>query len=206
MINKRKIIQILLMSISILMLTPLVAYADTMTDGFADGLFQGLYGFLNGLFTGLFTALNNLFGNLFTTISNGFTSLMNFIGSVFTSLWNAISTLLTNLFKPILDLVDGILYLFTQSFTIIVLALKVIASLFGLVISFADGIITTITSFLSWSGSTQYYSLPDPINQGFTSVLGLTGQMGVNILPLVLCVFIWLVTGFSVFRIVGGRS
>lgn len=178
----------------------------TSLDNFINSLFTNLYGFFNGLFSSLFSALNSLFGNLFTTLSNGFTSLMNFMGSLFTNLWNSISTFFTTLFKPILDLVDGILYLITQSFTIIVLALKVIASLFGLVISFADGIITTITSFLGWSGSTQYYSLPDPINQGFTALLGLTGQMGLDTLPLVLCVFIWLLTGYGVFRIVGGRN
>lgn len=175
-------------------------------ETFIDGAFQGIYSFFNNLFSGLFSTLNSLFGNLFRTINNAFTSLMNFIGRSLTNLWNAISTFLSNLFKPILDLVTGILYLFTQSFTIIVLALKVVAALFGLVISFASGIITTITSFLSWQGSTQYYTLPEQINKGFTSLLGITGQMGLNTLPLVLCVFIWLMTGYMVFRIVGGRG
>ena len=172
---------------------------------FLNGLFTGLYDFFNGLFSGLFASLNGLFSSLYTTIVNAVDGLIDFIEDIWVEFWDALKTFFTTIFKPILDLVDGILYLFVQAFTLVVLALKVVAAMFGVFISFASGLITTIISFASWSGSTQYNSLPGPIDAGFLYVVGLTNQMGLNQLPLVFAVFVWLLTGYGVFKIVGGR-
>lgn len=165
-----------------------------------------MYDFFNSLFGGLFGQLRNLFSSLFSFMGDIYHDLTSFIGNLFSGFWNAFTTFITNLFGPILDFFDAVLYLFKQAFVIVILVLKVIAALFGLLISFANGIINTLIGFAGWSGSTQYYSLADPLQTGMGFTMGIVNQTGLNILPLVIAVFIWLLTAYGVFKIVGGRS
>lgn len=165
-----------------------------------------MFDFLNGLFGGLFWQINSLFGSMFSTVGSFFANITAYLGNVLSSFFNAIVVFLNTLFKPILDFFDAILYLFQQAFILAVLVLKVIAALFGLIVSLGAGLINTIVGFTTWSGSTQYYSMPDPLQQGVIAVTGLLNQTGFESLPLVLAVFIWIMTAMGVIKIIGGRN
>ena len=160
-----------------------------------------MWSFFQGLGQNLINAINTMFGWLGSQLGGIFT----WLGSEINALFNSINSFLSTLLQPILWVVQGFYYLLQQVFSIVVLVIQVIFGLFKVVYSVIIGIFSTFSQLLSYSGSSSYFHVPAAYQTGFGYVTGFMNTSGLNTLPAVICVFIWISAAIAVIKIGGGK-
>ncbi|MCK9313796.1 MAG: hypothetical protein M0P20_07090 [Methanocorpusculum sp.] len=146
------------------------------------------------------------FQGLIQGLMNGITSIANWFGSIFYNIFNALKSFFTFLLEPVILLFEGIWYLITSIFSIVVLVVKLILGIFHVVFAIIGGIFTTFGQLLGFTGTTSYYSLPSAYEPGFTSVLSILNQTGFNTIAYIFVVFVWMATAYAVINIAGGDN
>ncbi|TEB15173.1 hypothetical protein Psfp_02349 [Pelotomaculum sp. FP] len=149
----------------------------------------------------MYEFLQNLGGNIVNGISRMFTWLGNFIND----LWNGFKTFIALIFQPILIFFQGIWYLITKCFDMVVLSVQVVFGLFKVVLSVIAGIFHTFAGLLGFSGNTDYYYMPAAYQQGYDGVSNFLRQTGLSTIALILMVFVWIMTAYALIRIAGGQ-
>lgn len=145
------------------------------------------------------------FQSLAQNIVNGIDQMFAWLGGIFSSLWNSFKEFIAALFRPLLLFFQGIWYLLTKCFDIVVLVIQVVFGLFKVVISVIFGIFNTFAQLLGFSGSTDYYYMPGAYQQGYYGVSGFLNQTGISTIALIFAVFIWIMTAYAIIRIAGGE-
>ena len=145
------------------------------------------------------------FHGLFENQLGGISSFFAWIGGILGSLFNGFKNILVALFEPILILVDGLYYLITQCFGIVVLVVQIIFGLFKVLGGVIAGAYNTFAQLLNYSGSTDYYYMPGAYRQGWDVVTNFMDSTGISTIALIMAVFIWMATAYVVIRIAGGE-
>jgi len=148
----------------------------------------------------MYEFFQNLGYNIINAIVSIFTWLGNFIGD----LWNGFKNFMAQIFRPLLLFFQGLWYLLTKVFDIVVLVVQVIFGLFKVVISVIAGIFHTFATLLGFSGSTDYYYMPNAYQQGYAGVAGFLSQTGLSTIATIMIIFVWMATAYAVIRIAGG--
>lgn len=146
------------------------------------------------------------FQSLGQSLLNGIISIANWFGGLFVGLFNGLKNFITTLFSPLILFVQGIWYLITSLFNIVILVIQVVQGLFYVVGGVIGGILNTFSQLMGFSGSTSYYYLPSAYSQGFSSVTGFLNQTGFNSMAYIAAFFIWMLTAYAVIRIAGGEK
>jgi len=146
------------------------------------------------------------FQSLGQNILNGIITIAHWFGSIFTGLWTAFKSFMAQLFQTIILFFQGVWYLITKVFDIVVLVVQVLFGLFHVVWSVVVGIFSTFAQLLGFSGSTDYFYLPHAYQQGFSGVTGFLSQTGFNTVAYIAAAFIWMLTAYAVIRIAGGEK
>lgn len=144
------------------------------------------------------------FQGLFQNGLNSLHALFVWIGSLIESFFGALKTVLITLFQPIIAFFLGIAYLLAKCFHIAVLVVQVIFGLFKVVFGVILGIFNTFAQLLGFSGSTDYYYLPNAYQHGWNAVTEMLSSTGVHTIAILMTVFVWLITAYAVIRIAGG--
>ncbi|NLV16045.1 MAG: hypothetical protein GXY50_02375 [Syntrophomonadaceae bacterium] len=144
------------------------------------------------------------FQGLFQYGLNSLHTLFVWIGSLIESFFGALKTVLITLFQPIIAFFLGIAYLLAKCFHIAVLVVQVIFGLFKVVFGVILGIFNTFAQLLGFSGSTDYYYLPNAYQHGWNAVTEMLSSTGVHTIAILMTVFVWLITAYAVIRIAGG--
>jgi hypothetical protein len=151
------------------------------------------------------------FQDLIQSLADGIGDAFSWLGGVLSSFFEALKHFFALLLQPLLSLVNGILYLLDQVFTIVVLVVQVVFGLFRLLGSVIVGLFNTFTQLLYFarpdgSGGLDYYHMPSAYSQGYNAVADFLGLTGFGTLALILAVFVWILTAWAVVKIVGGES
>ena len=144
------------------------------------------------------------FQGLFQYGVNSLYTLFTWIGSLIESFFGALKTVLITLFQPVIAFFLGIAYLLAKCFHIAVLVVQVIFGLFKVVFGVILGIFNTFAQLLGFSGSTDYYYLPNAYQPGWNAVTEMLSSTGVHTIAILMTVFVWLITAYAVIRIAGG--
>ncbi len=145
------------------------------------------------------------FHGLFQNGINVIWSFFSWIGNVLETLFGALKTVLITLFQPVIAFFLGIAYLLTKCFYIAVLVVQVIFGLFKVVLGVILGVFNTFAQLLGFSGSTDYYYLPNAYQPGWNAVTDILSSTGVHTIAILMTVFVWLITAYAVIRIAGGE-
>ncbi len=145
------------------------------------------------------------FQGLFQNGINVLFILFTWIGSLLDSFFGALKTVLVTLFQPVVTFFLGIAYLLTKCFYIAALVVQIIFGLFKVVLGVIMGVFNTFAQLLGFSGSTDYYYLPDAYQQGWNAVADVLNSTGVHTIAILMNVFVWLITAYAVIRIAGGE-
>lgn len=146
------------------------------------------------------------FQSLGQNILNGIIIIANWFGNIFSAIYNAIKSFFALLLKPIINFFQGVWYLITKVFDIVVLVVQVIFGLFHVVWSVIIGIFHTFSSLMGFSGSTDYYYLPNAYQQGWDGVTGIFNQTGFHTIASIMIVFVWILTAYAVIKIAGSNN
>jgi hypothetical protein len=146
------------------------------------------------------------FQSLAQNIINGIGQMFSWLGGVFSSLWNWFKEFIAAIFRPLLLFFQGIWYLLTKCFDIVVLAVQVIFGLFKVIMSVIVGIFHTFAGLLGFSGSSDYYYMPDAYSHGYNVVAEFLNQTGLSTIASIMIVFIWIATAYAVIRIAGAEQ
>jgi len=138
-------------------------------------------------------------------IVNGFNYIVQWVGSIFISIFNALKEFIATIFRPLILFFNSLWYLLEKCFDIIVIAIQVIFGLFKVMGAVIYGAINTFSQLIGFSGSTDYYYIPEAYKNGFDSVTSFLGQTGLNTIAIIMTVFIWMLTAYAVIRIAGGE-
>lgn len=138
-------------------------------------------------------------------IVNGFNYIVQWLGSIFISIFNALKDFIATIFRPLILFFNSLWYLLEKCFDIIVIAIQVIFGLFKVMGAVIYGAINTFSQLIGFSGSTDYYYIPEAYKNGFDSVTSFLGQTGLNTIAIIMTVFIWMLTAYAVIRIAGGE-
>lgn len=138
-------------------------------------------------------------------IVNGIVQLFLWLGSLFTNLFNGFKEFVAAIFRPLLLFFQGIWYLLTKCFDIVVLAVQVIFSLFKVFMAIITGIFHTFSGMMGYSGNSDYYYIPNAYQQGFNGIARFLEQTGLSTIALIMIVFVWILTAYAVIRIAGGE-
>ncbi len=139
------------------------------------------------------------------SIVNGIGLVIQWLGSLFIDIWNGFKEFIALIFEPLLLFFNGLWYLMEKCFDIVVLTVQVVFGLFEVVGSIIFGVINTFSQLMGFSGRTDYYYMPDAYQQGYEGVVNFLSQTGLNTIALIMAVFVWLLTAYSVIRIAGGN-
>lgn len=145
------------------------------------------------------------FQSLGQHILNGIINIAHWFSQLIQNIWDAFKQFIAMIFQPLLLFFQGLWYLITKVFDIVVLAVQVIFGLFKVVWSIVAGIFHTFAGLMGFSGSTDYYYLPGAYQQGWDGVAGFFLKTGLNTIALVACVFVWILTAWAVIKIAGGE-
>lgn len=145
------------------------------------------------------------FQTLIQGLMDGISTIGNFFGSALGNLFNALKGFITTLFKPLILLFEGIWYLITSIFVVVVLVIKLIFGLFHVVIAVIGGIFSTFGQLLGFTGTTSYYYLPSAYSQGFYGIADILNQAGFNTIAYIMAAFVWMLTAYAVIKIAGGE-
>lgn len=137
-------------------------------------------------------------------IINGIGQMFAWLAGIFSSLWDSLKEFFAALFRPLLLFFQGVLYLLTKCFDIVVLAVQVIFGLFKVLMSIIAGILNTFAGLMGFSGSTDYYYMPDAYQHGYNGVVNLLNQTGISTIATIMAVLVWMITAYAVIRIAGG--
>lgn len=137
-------------------------------------------------------------------IVNGIAQMFAWLGGIINSLWNGFKEFIAAIFRPLLLFFQGIWYLITKCFDIVVLVVQVVFGLFKVFMSIVVGIYHTFSGLLGFSGSTDYYYMPYAYQQGYNGVANFLNQTGLSTIALIMIVFVWIITAYTVIRIAGG--
>ena len=138
-------------------------------------------------------------------IVNVFNYIVQWVGSIFISIFNALKEFIATIFRPLILFFNSLWYLLEKCFDIIVIAIQVIFGLFKVMGAVIYGAINTFSQLIGFSGSTDYYYIPEAYKNGFDSVTSFLGQTGLNTIAIIMTVFIWMLTAYAVIRIAGGE-
>lgn len=149
-----------------------------------------MYEFFHGLFQGFLDKLLGFF---------------TWLGTLFQGMFQGIEELFTALFKPIIVFLNGIFYLLTQCFYIVVLVVQVVFGIFKVLGAVIAGIFNTFSQLLSFTGGTGHYSMPSEYQQGWGIVTDFLNSTGFSTIAVIMTAFIWMMTAYAVIRIAGGE-
>jgi len=138
-------------------------------------------------------------------IVNGIAQMFAWLGGIINSLWSGFKEFIAAILRPLLLFFQGIWYLLTKCFDIVVLAVQVIFGLFKVIMSIIVGIFHTFSSLLGFSGSSDYYYIPSAYQNGYNGVTNFMNQTGLSTIAIIMMVFIWMGTAYAVIRIAGGE-
>lgn len=144
------------------------------------------------------------FHGLFEYLLNGVGLAIAWLGSLLGGMFNGLKSVLVALLEPILILVDGIYYLLTNCFSIVILIVQLIFGLFKVLGAVIAGVYNTFAQLLGYSGSTSYYYMPGAYQPGWNVVSNFLDSTGFSTIALIMAAFIWLMTAYAVIRIAGG--
>ncbi|MEL7656938.1 MAG: hypothetical protein AAGU75_13650 [Bacillota bacterium] len=147
----------------------------------------------------------NFFQSLIQNMMNAITNIANWFGSIFQGFFTGIKGFITTLFKPLILLFEGVWYLITNLFSIVVLVIKLILGLFHVVAAVIGGIFSTFGQLLGFTGITSYYHLPTAYHEGFYGIANILNQAGFNTVAYIMAAFVWMITAYAVIRIAGGE-
>lgn len=145
------------------------------------------------------------FQGLFQYLLNAIVSIANVLIGIPGALFNAFKSFMVQLFGPILLLFQGIWYLITSIFNIVILVVQVILGLFYVAAGVIGGIFSTFSQLMGFSGNTAYYNVPSAYSQGFSAVANFFSQTGFSNIAYIAAVFVWMLTAYAVIRIAGGE-
>lgn len=145
------------------------------------------------------------FQSLGQNLLNGIITAFQWLGNLFSNLWSSFTSFLSQLFQTVILFFQGIWYLLTKVFDIVVLVVQVLFGLFKVVWGVVGGIFHTFAQLMGFSGSTDYYYMPHAYQQGFSGVTGFLGQTGFNTIALIATAFIWMLTAYAIIKIAGGE-
>jgi hypothetical protein len=143
--------------------------------------------------------------NLGQNIMNGIVAVFTWLGNFISDLWNGFKNFIAAIFRPLLLFFNGLWYLLTKCFDIVVLSVQVIFGLFKVVWSVIAGIFHTFATLMGFSGSADYYYMPGAYQQGYDGVSGFLNQTGLNTIALIMMAFLWIITAYAVIKIAGGE-
>lgn len=138
-------------------------------------------------------------------ILNGIGQMFAWLAGLFGNLWDSFKEFIAAIFRPLLLFFQGIWYMLTKCFDIVVLAVQVIFGLFKVLGSIIAGIFNTFAGLLGFSGTTDYYYMPDAYHYGYNGVVNLLNQTGISVIATIMAVLIWMITAYAVIRIIGGE-
>lgn len=136
---------------------------------------------------------------------NGIVAVFTWLGSFISDLWNGFKNFMAALFRPLLLFFNGLWYLLTKCFDIVVLSVQVIFGLFKVVWSIIAGIFHTFAALMGFSGSADYYYMSGAYQQGYNGVSSFLNQTGLNTIALIMMAFLWIITAYAIIRIAGGE-
>lgn len=145
------------------------------------------------------------FHGLFENLLGGISSFFAWIGGLIGGFFEGFKNVLVALFEPVLILVDGLYYLITQCFGIVVLVVQIIFGLFKVLGGVITGAYNTFSQLLNYSGSTDYYYMPQAYQGGWDVVTNFMDSTGISTIALIMAVFVWLATAYAVIRVAGGE-
>lgn len=217
-IRKRKISIIISIAV-ILGALALPVYAFAEVDmGWLNGFFsiltnaiESMGAFISNAFSGLFSALQSWlnpvidwFGEKLHSIGQAIGSAVSSLSGTLQNMWDGLKQFFSSMFKPVLDLVYGILYLLATVFQIIKLVIILIVNVFSIFVAIAAGFINTVMGLTNWSGGSEYFSVPDPYQQGFSFVIDFISMSGLNLIAGIAAVGIWVITGYATIKLATG--
>lgn len=179
-----------------------------------------MFEFFHGLFSYLITALGDFFSwlgdglkNMLEGIRGFFSNLIDalrgffsWLGDILIGIYEAIKAFFAKLFEPIILFFQGIFYLLTKCFQIVILVVQVIIGIFKLIGAVIVGIFNTFSQLMGFSGSTSHYYMPSAYQQGWDNVAGFFNSTGFSTIAVIMTTFIWLITAYAVIRIAGGEK
>lgn len=145
------------------------------------------------------------FQSLGQSIVNAIVSIFTWLGNLLKDIFNGLKHFVAELFKPLILFFQGLWYLITKCFDIIVLVVQVVFGLFKVVGSIIAGIFHTFASMLGFTGSTDYYYMPDAYHEGYYGVAGFLNKTGLNTIALIMMAFLWILTAYAIIKIAGGE-
>lgn len=145
------------------------------------------------------------FQSLGQNIVNGIIAAFHWLGSTISNLWNSFTSFLSQLFQTVILFFQGIWYLITKIFDIVVLVVQVLFGLFKVVWGIVQGIFHTFAQLMGFTGSTDYYYMPGAYQRGWSGVTDFLGQTGFHTIALIATAFVWMLTAYAIIRIAGGE-
>lgn len=146
----------------------------------------------------------DFFESLGQRILDGIGNASQWFGSLSVGFFEGLKGFITTLFSPLILLVEGIWYLISNLFDIVVLVIQVIIGLFYVLTGVTGGIFITFGQLMSFTGSTNNYILPSEYQQGLSFFTDFMSQSGLNNIAYIMAVFVWLLTAYAVIRIASG--
>lgn len=145
------------------------------------------------------------FQGLGQNIIGAIVSIFSWLGNFISDLFDGFKEFTAAIFRNLLLFFNGIWYLLTKCFDIVVLSVQVVLGLFKVLMSIIVGIFHTFTTLLGFSGSSDYFYLPLVYQKGYSGVADFLDQTGINTMALIMVVFIWIATAYAIIRIAGGE-
>jgi hypothetical protein len=138
-------------------------------------------------------------------------SFADFLGDLTSQLADMLATAFDGiadfLAKPLgflFEFLDGVFYFIIKLYDIAVILLKIFAAFFQLFFVMGDSLVSNVTNFKNWSGTTAYTRFPNYTKTGFDEVLKVIDPMGyLGVIPLIASAIITLFVFYRVIAMIG---